>query len=112
MDGYKCTDDVTICLGHTGKQVLNSLHLSFDVFDSKNRLKVYLQILLAIALVWKILFIFVMIRRTSEQSSIKDIEHDPDLSITSSVQSTSSSIRKSVYSLREILPEETVSNHV
>merc|ERR1711862_332718 len=56
--GFLCPgmNDQRSCVGHTGEQILSTLHLSFDVVDSEDRRGHNLKIMVAMALVCKALY--------------------------------------------------------
>lgn len=70
--GFKCTDTSAgaACYGRTGKQVLQSIHQVFDTFNAQDTFNTDVAILIAIAVVCKIIFVYVMTVKAKTESKL------------------------------------------
>jgi ABC-type multidrug transport system ATPase subunit len=68
--GFKCSDDVPVCYGATGKQVLASIHDRFAVINDRNFFGSYMGVLIAISVVCKLGYVVLMIMKTKVESKI------------------------------------------
>jgi len=74
--GLFCCSDIApkeaqLCHGHTGAQVLDSLHTAYKVVINENRVSEDIGIMCAIALVFKLFFTIIVWRKCNPHTQIK-----------------------------------------
>lgn len=85
--GYTCPglSSSDICYGHTGTQVLDSMHQQFYMITATNHFSEDVGNLIAIAVVYKIVFIVLMTVRAREESTLHPPSTEKKITPTGSV---------------------------
>jgi len=67
--GYSCGDS-PLCFGRTGKEVLTSLHYTYDAIEAEDKLLENAMILLAIGCAYKLAYVFLFVRKSKAAKEI------------------------------------------
>jgi len=74
MLGYKCTNLTSInCFGHTGAQVLDTLHYSFPTLSSKDERGLDIACILAFTVALKVMYAICLVLVTKSRASLKPL---------------------------------------